>query len=568
MPALAAAQPQASVAAPVVGAVAGGIVLGAAAGLGARMLHATGPRTAMIAATGALAGLVGGALLGRSLGAHQSEQGPPLSPSSGATRPELPPTVLGVTDPESDPQPAPFRLEQQPGTYASPVHVTSAPGDARGLYVVEQAGRIVRSEGAARSTFLDIERVVGSGGERGLLSVAFHPDYARNGKLYVNYTDRDGDTHIAELRARDGRADASSMRDLMKIDQPYGNHNGGQLQFGPDGNLYIGMGDGGSGDDPQNRAQDPQERLGKMLRIDVDHPANGAPYGVPADNPFRDGGGAPEIWASGLRNPWRFSFDRDSGDLWIGDVGQGQREEIDMLPAGAAPGANFGWDVREGTSVHDRSETLGPGRLIDPVLEYGHDEGAAITGGYVYRGADIPQLRGSYIYADIASNEIRSLRIADGHVTDRQRYPVGADMMVSFGEDARGELYVATISGSVFKFRPSAASPPATAPEAVGHGNDSGRNIALGVQPGAYRFDRDEIHVAAGRVTLRLTNNDRDGVPHNIGVRGFGVQEVGGIASPGQSSTVTVDLTAGKTYEFFCSPHEGMGMTGRIIVDG
>ncbi|MEO8036020.1 MAG: PQQ-dependent sugar dehydrogenase, partial [Acidobacteriota bacterium] len=278
----------------------------------------------------------------------------------------------------------------------SPTSIVSA-GDSR-LFITEQPGRILIYDGTAlRPTpFLDIRSLVSCCGERGLLSVAFHPHYRDNGFFFVDYTDSNGDTIVTRYRvssADPDRADASSALRLLKIVQPFSNHNGGQLQFGPDGFLYLGMGDGGSGGDPQNNGQNLGSLLGKILRLDVD---GGSPYAVPASNPFVSRAGArPEIWAYGLRNPWRFSFDRTSGDLWIADVGQDRWEEIDLQPAPSIGGENYGWRTTEARHCFNPSANCSTNGITFPVAEYSHGEGCSITGGYRYRGARYPLLKGS-----------------------------------------------------------------------------------------------------------------------------------------------------------------------------
>jgi glucose/arabinose dehydrogenase len=353
-------------------------------------------------------------------------------------------TVAGLAALPAAAQAAP-RLQVVASGFSSPVHVTTPPGDAR-LFVVEQAGRVLVLTGGRRLTFLDVRRQVEAGGEKGLLSIAFHPRYAANGRFYVNYTAPgapDSETRVVEYRARRNRALPGTARVLLRIPQPYPNHKGGQLQFGPDGFLYVGMGDGGDGGDPQNRAQNPEELLGKMLRIDVDRRSGGRAYAIPESNPFSSGGGRPEIWALGLRNPWRFSFDRATGDLWIGDVGQGSVEEIDRVPRGTGGLLNFGWDAFEGRRPFDPKPT--PGRLIQPVSQYDHSQGCSITGGFVYRGRRAPSLRGRYVYADYCSDWVRAIRPTAGGASAPRTYRA-VPGITSFGENARGELYVVSSS--------------------------------------------------------------------------------------------------------------------------
>ncbi|MDA1103989.1 MAG: PQQ-dependent sugar dehydrogenase, partial [Gemmatimonadetes bacterium] len=301
--------------------------------------------------------------------------------------------------------------------------------------------------------FLDISTSVSSNGERGLLSVAFHPDYASNGFFFVNYTDGAGDTRIVRytVSVDPDRAEGGSASAVLTVPQPFSNHNGGQIAFGPDGMLYVGLGDGGSGGDPQGHGQNPLTLLGSMLRIDVD---GGMPYSIPASNPFvGDAGAAPESWAVGLRNPWRFSFDRQTGDLYIADVGQSEIEEISVQRAGSGGGENYGWNTMEGSRCFATASCDMTG-LVLPGFEYTHAEGCSVTGGYVYRGQAIPSLRGRYLFADFCSPWIRSLDTASGSLTDLFDHtpdfgPVSR--IVSFGEDHRGELYVISLDGVVYR---------------------------------------------------------------------------------------------------------------------
>jgi glucose/arabinose dehydrogenase len=316
----------------------------------------------------------------------------------------------------------------------SPVYVAAAPGQPGRLYVVEQAGRIrVVVNGKIRSApFLDIRRLVGSNGnEQGLLSVAFHPAYARNHRFYVDYTNLRGDTRIVEYRSNGTRAIEGSARLLLAVRQPYSNHNGGQLQFGPDGKLYVGMGDGGSGGDPHNYGQDLASRLAKLLRTD----------------PLRVRW---EIAGYGLRNPWRFSFDRGTGDLYIGDVGQGDWEEIDYRPGGAPP-ANYGWPRFEGSQLYKDIQLSGTAPLVEPLVEYSHSEGCSVTGGYVYRGRTVASAVGRYFYGDYCSGTVWSLRVEKGAAVDVRREPFTVSELTTFGEDLRGELYLVSRTGTIFQ---------------------------------------------------------------------------------------------------------------------
>jgi len=337
---------------------------------------------------------------------------------------------------------------------SSPVYLTAPTGDTARLFVVEQSGqiRIVQHGQLLPTAFLDIHSRLVSGGEQGLLSVAFHPNYGANGFFYVNYTDLNGDTRVERytVSAADSNlADTASHKLILFVPQPYTNHNGGLVVFGPDGMLYIGMGDGGSGGDPENRAQHRDSLLGKLLRIDVDH---GDPYAIPPDNPFATSGGAPEIWALGLRNPWRFAFDRSAGLLYIGDVGQGAWEEVDVQPASQG-GLNYGWRFMEGAHCYNPTTCSSAG-LVLPAVEYDHSNGqCAVIGGFVYRGARVPALAGQYFYADLCAGWVRSFTYAGGAVTGQTSWTLepGAGSPLSFGEDSRGELYVLSSGGTVYR---------------------------------------------------------------------------------------------------------------------
>jgi glucose/arabinose dehydrogenase len=347
---------------------------------------------------------------------------------------------------------------------AEPVAMTARPG-SDDLYVAQQDGLVRRvavehdddttTYRLDRRAVLDLRDVTQARGEQGLLGLAFSPEGDR---LYVDYTDRAGATQVVEYTMDGPRADTNSARSLLEIAQPYTNHNGGQLATGPDGFLYVGMGDGGSSGDPERRAQDREELLGKILRIDPSRPDGERPYSVPDDNPFVDGGGAPEIWLLGVRNPWRFSFDPDTGDLWVSDVGQRTVEEVNWLPAatGAGRGANLGWDLREGSRPYRDGPT--PDDLVYPIHEYTHDgEVCAITGGYVYRGRAIPELWGAYLFGDYCAAELRALLAVDGEVIDERPLDVSvaAGSLSSFGVDREGEVFVLSTEGTVFKIEPA-----------------------------------------------------------------------------------------------------------------
>jgi glucose/arabinose dehydrogenase len=313
----------------------------------------------------------------------------------------------------------------------------------RSLYLAEQVGRVraVRNGSLDAAPVLDITSDVGSGGERGLLGLTFSPDGSR---MYVHYTNREGDTRVDEYAMSGSSVNTGSRRQLIAVDQPQGNHNGGELDFGPDGLLYLGLGDGGgagdagSGHAPGGNGQSLDTLLGKILRIGPT-PSAGRQYTIPRDNPFADGGGLPEIWAYGLRNPWRFTWDRETGDMWIADVGQNAWEEVDFLPAGQGAGSNFGWNRLEGTHPFQGEAPRG---AVPPILEYPLDGACAAIGGYVYRGARIPALRGAYLYSDYCDSTIRALVEQDGSVADRRDLGVTASQVTAFGEDQDGELYV------------------------------------------------------------------------------------------------------------------------------
>jgi len=361
-----------------------------------------------------------------------------LAPSTGA--------LAGVT------------LEPIVSGLSSPVGITNA-GDGSGrLFVNELTGkiRIIDPDGTLRAVaFVDLSDRLVAGGEQGLLGVAFHPDYATNGRLFVHYSRAgDGATVVSELTASADRESASvgSERVLLTQDQPFANHNGGQIAFGPDGYLYIGLGDGGSGGDPYGNGQNRQTLLGKILRIDVDaSPAPGREYAIPEGNPYAAGGvapgaGLPEIWAFGLRNPWRFSFDRASGDLYIGDVGQNAWEEIDRQPADSRGGENYGWNAYEASHCFSSCEGIS---AVGPIAEYGHDQGCSVTGGYLYRGARQPAMVGTYLFGDYCSGTIFTLPAVD--LTATHLADTGLQIS-SFGEGEDGEIYLADLSaGGVYR---------------------------------------------------------------------------------------------------------------------
>jgi len=356
------------------------------------------------------------------------------------------PVPLPAAEASSPPVPlSQLRLQIEPlwKNFTAPLYLTNA-GDGSGrLFIVEQGGtiRIVRNGSVTRAAYLDVSKLLSSGGERGLLGLAFAPDYKTSGRIYIDYTDKRGDTVVARYTADDPASDApkwSVPETVLGVKQPYPNHNGGCLQFGPDGLLYIGMGDGGSAGDPGNNAQNSGSRLGKMLRVDV------------SGTSFK-----PEMWAKGLRNPWRFSFDASSGALWIGDVGQGAWEEINVVPADLA-GVNYGWNRWEGTHAYpENSKRAGKSGFTFPVAEYPHPDGESVTGGYVYRGANYPAMIGTYVYADFVKGWIGAIRTTAPDGTKLAKPEVRTLLQsetrpASFGVDESGELYLVDYRGTIY----------------------------------------------------------------------------------------------------------------------
>lgn len=377
----------------------------------------------------------------------------PGSTSIPTQQPTAPPSPTNTAAPVSAgsfPNPDLYTWIPVANGLASPVGFAHA-GDDR-LFILERSGRIrIYQAGVVKpEPFLDITDRVRGGGEQGLLGLAFHPQFTDNGNFYVNYTDSNGNTHIARFTTRDDNpdlADPNSEKQILFVEQPFPNHNGGALAFGPDGYLYIGLGDGGSGGDPRGNGQSLDTLLGKILRIDVDQ---GDPYTAPAGNPFTSRAGRPEIWAFGLRNPWRFTFDHETGDLYIGDVGQNQYEEIDFQPASSSGGENYGWNILEGTECYGSNGCQTEG-LTPPVYTYAHVVGGcSVTGGVVYRGAALPEWQGIYLFGDYCSGIVGGL-LPTANWQQAWLFP-GLGNISSFGEDSAGEIYLADISGTIYQF--------------------------------------------------------------------------------------------------------------------
>jgi len=337
------------------------------------------------------------------------------------------------------------------GSFDQPIAIVERDGV---FYVAEQSGRVLAMDGGGTPReVLDMTDRTNASGEQGLLDLAFSPDGSH---LYVSYTNNDGDSRIDEYEMSADGVDTSTRREGLAITQPFPNHNGGGILFGPDGLLYAGYGDGGSGGDPQRNGQKSTTLLAKLLRIDPT-PNGDAPYTIPPDNPYASGGGTrPEIWSTGLRNPWRFSFDAATGDLWIGDVGQNAIEEIDHVPAadGAGRGTNFGWSAYEGSARYNDDQDAPDAWM--PVYEYQHGaDGCSVTGGFVYRGHAIPALQGAYVYGDYCAAGVRALAVDGDQVTDRAVLSEEPGQVVSFGTDADGELYVVSLSGTIYRIDPA-----------------------------------------------------------------------------------------------------------------
>ena len=421
-----------------------------------------------------LTGAIAGAMLTACTTNEPLESVPPSASTVASPRADTPsPSVRAPTPsaiPSATPSPAASvaagAIEGQllAEGIAAPLGVVHAGDGSGALYVIEQGGTVRRivppeAEGdpwtVEASPFLDVSNRVTAGGERGLLGFAFHPAYTENRRVFAHYTDLDGNTVLAEYAAApDGAtAGAASERVLLTVDQPYPNHNGGMLAFGPDGYLYLALGDGGSAGDPQGHGQNTETLLGSLLRLDVEGPAGGSGdtlYAIPPDNPFVAGGGQPEIWSYGLRNPWRFSFDLGTGDMYIGDVGQGSWEEIDHQPADSPGGVNYGWNIMEGNHCYATPD-CDPSGLALPIAEYPHGAGdCTVIGGHVYRGSDFPALVGAYLFADYCSGRVWGLAV--GEDSEPRLLAETGLTISSFGEDEAGELYFVDIaSGSLYR---------------------------------------------------------------------------------------------------------------------
>lgn len=361
----------------------------------------------------------------------------------------------GTIDSSVPPPPGRIAFEEVVGGFDQPLYVTGAGDGSERLFVLEKSGRVWIVRGNERGeVFLDLSEVVSTESEQGLLGIAFSPRFTTDGTFFVSYTRADGTSVLSRFTANGDTADPGSEKVLLTVEQPAKNHNGGMIAFGPDRYLYYGLGDGGGAGDPGGHGQNPATLLGTIMRLDVTSEAAGDGYVVPADNPFvgRDGY-RPEIWAWGLRNPWRFSFDRSTGDLWIGDVGQGAWEEIDFQSAASTGGENYGWNLYEGTHPYPpgAAEPADPSRFVMPVLEYDRDAGKSVTGGYVYRGELIEELKDTYVYGDFVDGRIWGLtRMPDGSLSDRLLAETPYRIS-SFGEDDSGELYVVDFAGAVYR---------------------------------------------------------------------------------------------------------------------
>ena len=395
---------------------------------------------------------------------------------------------------------------------SAPVYVTHSEDGSGRLFIVEQAGRIVilKNGEILEKPFLDIRSKVAFSGEMGLLSIAFHPDFIDNGRFFVNYTNsEDGDinTIVSEFNVSSDNPDEAEENEniILKIAQPFSNHNGGQLHFGPDGFLYIGMGDGGSGGDPLNNGQNLDTLLGSLLRIDIN---SGSPFTIPEDNPFRGIDGADEIYAYGLRNPWRFSFDRLNDRLFLADVGQNRFEEIDIIE----PGKNYGWNIKEGNNCFSLmiEECNQPG-LTPPIIDYSHSEGRSITGGYVYRGSEVPELFGAYIFGDFVTSKVWTTKEDNAGLWSKTLLFDDLFPVSSFGEDEDGELYIIDYTGALFKFKQDNKTGPFPDPSPTPTGKLFTVKCNKDFRSGTFSIDK--LIITKGEnisCTLKLTNPEPD----------------------------------------------------------
>jgi len=443
---------------------------------------------------------------------------------------------------------------QEVGRFSSPVFVTSDPNDAGRLFVVERGGAIRLVAGGTTSTFLSIPNLVLGGGEQGLLSMAFAPDFVSSGRLYVYYTSRpNGDIQIDEFTSAGNAADPASRRPILTVPHGQaGNHNGGQLQIGPDGYLYAATGDGGGGGDTFHNAQNLESLLGKVLRIDP-RPSGGAPYTVPADNPFVSRAGADEIWSYGLRNPYRFSFDRQTGALLIGDVGQGSREEVDFeQQPNAGRGDNFGWSCREGFSAFASTDPLcvGASGFTDPIHDYPHSGGAcSITGGYVARDPSLGDLTGRYVYADYCVGEIRSLVPGLPTATGDRSEGLSVTGPSSFGEDACGHIYVVSLNGAVSRFVGDTPS------SCVTGGDDTGPKVDA---------EADKRQKLGGKIRLELSTVEAATVKAKLEIKSVKLKKTVEI-SAGDAERVSWTLDRGERRE---AKAAGGKLTARFTARG
>jgi glucose/arabinose dehydrogenase len=403
-------------------------------------------------AGGVLVGLV--LVLASACGGDDDGDGDEAAPTTTEAESSTGSTDETTTSPEEAPLDSIEVTLTQVAEADTPTSLVTRPGSDT-QYVSERAGRVrPMVDFQLGDPIVDIVDEVVTNSEQGLLDLEFSQD---GNTLYLSYNvPPDGDTRIAAYTMNGDAVDPASRRELLAVDQPFPNHKGGDIEIGPDGYLYIGLGDGGAGGDPLGNAQNTSVLLGKILRIDPTQPAGGKQYRIPAGNPFADGqGGAPEIWAYGLRNPWRFTFDPRNDDLWIADVGQGDWEEIDLLPAasGGGGGANLGWDLMEGT--HEFEDGSNPDGGVLPVFEYDHGQGCSITGGVVYRGTGVPGLAGAYLFTDYCNGTIRAVRARDGAVSDQRVFDAEGPNLVAFGEDAAGEVYVMSLDGPIYRLDPA-----------------------------------------------------------------------------------------------------------------